>query len=121
MKLSHDKKHLIYPDGSANDAEGVEKLIRVLVDLRSQMIPAAPRDAGGLGLAFVQGDPDIEVIPRSDGQMRLITRTDGIGWIAYDLNPRNALELRDFLIAVTSELEDGPLGKFVPDSTDSRH
>lgn len=84
------------------DAAGLEDLIRQLAMARAAMSPPVPMNPedmiGGSAASLVQDATSLAAEPpRSDGQVTLRLRSEGLGWIGWRLHADHCHALRDFL------------------------
>jgi hypothetical protein len=90
----------------------LETLIADLAELRGRMTPGVPltpptseSTAGDMQRVSVQNDPYLAIKRLKSGDGRLWARSQGHGWIAFNLPRAKLAVLRDHLIAITPDIE----------------
>ncbi|WP_101048907.1 hypothetical protein [Macromonas nakdongensis] len=88
------------------NAQELDGLISALAMTRATMSPPVsharpkPTDESAMDTPVtVEDSPAMEARLLRDGRVRLWARSSGFGWLAFNLEPRNARVLRDWLAA----------------------
>ena len=104
IEISEDTKLAKIQLNDTYSAEELEELISGLGELRSDMSPSVPMQSplatkSPFATIAVEEDPtfDIRPLPNQPGGVRLLMRSSALGWTAYDISPRNASALGDWL------------------------
>lgn len=110
LQVSEDSKTATIQINGTYSAQELEELIAELGALRSTMEPPVPlRSPLPPKEPFVpfaiEADPTFDVFKsKQTAVVRMLMRSSAMGWIAYDINPRNASTLaswfRDNVVAV---------------------
>ena len=110
MELTDDKSRLRLTVDAALNAAEVERLIANLAQLRAGMLPGVQQplpepseDVAPAPGVLAQNDPYVSLKPLRGGAVRLYARSDGLGWLAFDLPERTARSMRDYLQSIVPE------------------
>ena len=108
MQLTKDKRTAKIELKADLTTVGLEKLMADLAVLRANMLPQVPRtgdsDAQPYTHSF-QDDPDVTIqLLRPSLGFRIGLRTQGFGWLAFDIPQDRAIAMRDYFIANTPDV-----------------
>lgn len=105
MRLAEDKKAATLALSGEYTADGLEKLIADLAVLRANMLPEVTRKADPSGekpsAYSIQDDPDITLQLLPNLGFRFGLRSEGFGWMLFDVPQSRGMVIRDYLIANT--------------------
>ncbi|RDI10585.1 hypothetical protein [Comamonas sp. AG1104] len=112
VEFAEDIKHVKIQLNDTYSAEELEELIGGLAELRSAMEPSVPMRSPLTAEApftpfAIEDDPTFDLAKsKKTGVVRLLMRSSGMGWTAYDINPLNASTMaawfRDNVVAVSA-------------------
>src|SRR6476661_4820149 len=110
MNLSEDKLAATIDVRGTYDADGMERLIQELSQLRSQMSPAVPMSPGSApredpAAARAGGDPCVQVAVMRDGMTRFWVRHEGLGWFGFNLPVDRARTLAQYILGLAMPRE----------------
>jgi len=98
-------EHLI-ESASKLKAQELDALISALAQTRAAMSPPVsetrpkPTEESTINTPVtVEDSPAMEARLLRDGRIRIWARSSGFGWLAFNLEPRSAQPLRDWLMA----------------------
>lgn len=83
-------------------ASELDEIIRDLAMARAGMLPAVPTSAPGdisaEGEVLVQDAASFTCRTLASGGLRIYLRSDGLGWMAYNLTPRDVAGIRELIL-----------------------
>lgn len=100
MKLNADKTLANLDIKGEMDAAGLDSLLRKLSLLRADMTPEVPGSRGDLNDeagVLIEDKPALVIAARRDGGFRLWLRHRGFGWLAYQIDNRNAVSMANYI------------------------
>ena len=109
IEISTDKAKATVRVDAEMTAHELQTLVSQLAAARSKMTPeVAKTPHEDLEVEVTkQPDPDLQMKLLRDGRIRVWLRHNGYGWIPFDLPVRNAIAVREYLIANTPDDETG--------------
>ena len=112
MKLSTDLRTLELSINGRYTATELDVLLRALAELRATMLPGVPQSRadllqdGSAGSVLIEKEPSITIAARRNGGFRMWVRNQGFGWLAYEIDNRAAIGVRDMIAKHTGGVED---------------
>lgn len=110
MKLSSDLKSVELTVSGRYTAAELDQLMRTLAEMRATMLPSVPPTRDRLlqesgGSVLIEKDPSLAIAARRGGGFRLWVRNQGFGWLAYEIDNKTAIGMRDMVNKHTHGLE----------------
>ena len=81
------------------DASGLEKMIHQFADVRAQMADQVAQRLDHRSVVAGRKDPIWWVQRKSDGQVDMLVRDPGLGWLGFQFSQPNAQRIADVMSA----------------------
>lgn len=111
MKLNDEKSRIALAIDREMDASELDELLRQLAEMRAEMRPAIAQTRAELDgtEVLVEDKPGLVIAALTGGGFRLWLRHRGFGWLAYQIDNRAAIGMRDYISARAAGVPDTDL------------